>query len=93
MLLGVRGGAAQAVLFVGQQHDAHRPARPDAELLHQPQRLPRDDAADAVVGGAGADVPRVEMAAEQHDLVRLLAPADLADDVRRLDVGLVARLE
>ena len=43
------------------------------ELLHQPRRFPRDDAADAVVGRAGADVPRIEVAAEQHDLVRPLA--------------------
>ena len=38
--------------------------------------------------GSGTDVPRVEMAAEQHDLLRSLSAANLADDVRRLNVRL-----
>ena len=45
-----------------------------------------------VVGRAGADVPRVDVAAEQHDLLRPLAAANLADDVGRLDVGFEVRL-
>ena len=35
-----------------------------SELLHQPQRFPRHDAAAAIVARAGADVPRVEVAAD-----------------------------
>ena len=72
-----------AVLLVGEEHDAHRAARPQVELLHQPHRLPRHDAAAAVVGRARADVPRVEVAADDDDLVRQLAAAHLADDVVR----------
>src|SRR5205814_8573996 len=92
MLLAVRQPAASAVLLVRPEHDAHRSPRPQVQLLHDPQRLPRDDAASAVVGGAGADVPRVEVAADDDDLLGLLASADLADNVRRRNVWLEMRL-
>ena len=42
-------GSAESVLLVRPQHDADRASGPDAKRLHQSQRLPRDDAADAVV--------------------------------------------
>ena len=74
-------GAAQAVLLVGEQHQPHRPAGLDAELLHQAQPLPGDDAPDGVVRGAGGGVPRVEVAADEHDLVRPLAADELANHV------------
>ena len=92
MLIAVGEPAAAAVLLVGPQHDAHRPPRTQVQLLHDPQRLPRHHAAAAIVGRAGADVPRVEVAADDDDFVRLLASADLADDVGRLGVGLEVRL-
>ena len=46
----------------------------------------------AIVRGAAGRVPRVEVAADEHDFLGLLAAADLADDVERLDVGLEAGL-
>ena len=76
-------GAVHAVLFVRPQHQPHGAARPDAELLHEAQRLPRHDAAGAVVRSTGAHVPRVEVAADEHHLLRPLAADDLADHVRR----------
>ena len=44
-------------------------------------RLQHDAAAGAVVGRALAEVPRVEVGADDDELVRLLAAADLADRV------------
>ena len=85
--LEVGASAGEAVLFVGEEHDAHRAARPQVELLHQPQRFPRHDAAAAVVCRAGADVPGIEVAADDDDFVGPLAAADLADDVRRVGIG------
>ena len=49
--------SAPAVLLVGKENDPDGSARPQAELLHQTQRLPRDDAPAAIVARAGADVP------------------------------------
>ena len=92
MLIAIGEAAAAAVLFVGEQHHAHGAPRPQVQLLHDPQRFPRHHAAAAIVGRAGADVPRVEMAADDDDFVRLLAAADFADDVRRFRVGVEMRL-
>ena len=47
--IAIAVAAAQAVLFVGEEHDADGATRPDPELLHQPRRLPRHDAPDAIV--------------------------------------------
>ena len=90
--VAIRVAAAQAVLLVREQHHAHGPPRADIQLLHQPRGFPRHDAPHAIVRRAGADVPRIEVAADEHDLVRQLAPANLADHVGRFDVGLEARL-
>src|SRR6185295_6771987 len=92
MLIAIAETAAAAVLLVVPQHDAHGAARPEIQLLHQPHRLPGDDAAATIVGGAGADVPRIQVAADDDDLLGPLASADLADDVRRRRVGLEVRL-
>ncbi len=79
--------ATQAVLLVGEQHDADRPPRPEVQLLQQTRHFPRRHRAAAVVGRAGADVPRVEVAADDDDLFGLLAPADFGDHVGRIRVG------
>ena len=76
----------QPVLLVGEQHDAHRSSRAQVQCLHQPQRFPRDDAAAAIVDGAGAHVPGVEVTADQDDFVRTLAPDNLADHVGGIGV-------
>ena len=90
--IAIAEAAAAAVLLVGPQHDADRPARPQIQLLHQAQRLPRHHAAAAIVGRSGADVPGVEVAADDDDFVRQLAAAELADHVGRVGVGQEVRL-
>ena len=84
--LGVGLAALQAVLLVGEEDDADgapRLLRHEADL---PRGLDDDAAARRVVDRAGAEVPRVEVRAEQDDLLRPLAAGDLADDVGRLGV-------
>ena len=83
--------AAAAVLLVGPEHDAHRPPRPEPEALHQAHGLPRGDRAAAVVHRALPHVPRVDVPAEHHHLVRLLASHDLGHHVPRRGVGQHAR--
>src|SRR6185369_10383061 len=91
--LGVGGRTARPVLFIRPQHEANRAARLDAELLHQPERLPGDHASNAIVRCARANVPRVEVSTEYDNLVRPLPTADLRDDVGRLDIALAATFE
>ena len=92
VLVAVRLAAAPAVLLVGPQHDADGAPRAEVQLLHQPQRFPRRDAPAAIVGRPRADVPRIEVPADDDHFVRQLAAADLADDVRGVGVGEEARL-
>ena len=84
---GVPGGVAlparQAALLVRVEDDADRPPGPAGALGDESRRLDRDRAAGAVVDGARPEVPRVEVARDDDDLVRLLAPRHLADHVRR----------
>ena len=87
MALEIGAPAGEAVFLVRIEHDSHRAARPQVELLHQPQRFPRHDAAAAVVGRAGADVPRIEVTAHDDDLIRPFPAADLADDVGGIGIG------
>src|SRR5690349_19191754 len=88
--LRVGARTTRAVLFVGPEDETNGPPRLDAELLHQPERLPRDHASHAVVRRARADVPRVDVTTEHDNLVRLLAAADLGDDIGGFDVTLTA---
>src|SRR5204862_1185387 len=69
--------AAAAVLLVGPQDDPQRAPRPQVQLLHQPQRLPAHHAPAAIVGRAAADVPGIEVAADNHDFLGPLTAADL----------------
>ena len=79
--------AQTSVLLVRPQHDAKRAARPQVQLLHEAERFPRHDAPPAVVGRAGADVPGIEVPADDDHFVRSFAAADFADDVERVGVG------
>ena len=70
-------------------HSARRTVRSSlqVERLQDPHRLEHHRAAGGVVGGAGAGVPRVEVRADHHHLVRFAAAGDLGDHVRGLAVG------
>jgi hypothetical protein len=90
--VGVLGGAAKAVLFVGPEYDAHHPARSDTKRGHQARGLPRDDAAYGIIRRTGTNVPRIEMAAEQHNFLRSFSAPNLSDDIGRRHIRLRMRI-
>ena len=59
----------------------------EAGRLEDAHRLDHHRRADAVVGGARARVPRVEVGADHHDLVGLVAARQFGDHVDRVEVG------
>ena len=72
VLLHVRLRAEQPLLLAAPQRQADRAARLDADRLQDPDGFHHHRAADRVVGRAGRRVPRVEVAAEHHDFLRLV---------------------
>ena len=87
VLLDVADRAEVVLLFAGPERDADRPPRLHADRLEDPHRFHRDGDAGAVVGGAGARVPRVEVAAEHHDFgfQHRIDTRQLSDDVEPFD--------
>jgi hypothetical protein len=77
----------KAVLLVGPEHDAHGAARTQVQLLHEAKRFPRHDATPPSSVDSRPDVPGVEVAADDDDLVGPLASAQLADHVEQSGVG------
>ena len=82
-----RPGPGAAVLLVGPEHHAHGAPRPEAEPLHQPHGLPRRHRAASVVHRALPHVPRIDVAAHDDDLVRLLPSDHLGHHVARRRIG------
>eukprot|EP01136_Pigoraptor_vietnamica_P025175 Opistho-1_new@6956 len=81
------GVAADATIFLGRpEHQANRALGAEAELLNGEKRGPRDEGAAAVVHGALAHIPRVEMAAKEHDLLGVLRTDNLRHHVAGLRV-------
>ena len=81
LLANVRLRAEQTLLFPAPQRDANRPPRLDADRHQDPRRFHHHGTTNGVVGRTSGGVPRIEMAAEHHDLVGLVAARDLGDDV------------
>src|SRR3954462_10067744 len=75
--------ASEADLFVRPEHHAHRSLRTYTQLLDEAQRLPRNDASPAVVHRALPDIPGIDVAAHDDDLVRVFGAANLGDHVTR----------
>ena len=90
--LGILPRAAHAVLLIRPQHHAHGAPRPQSKLEYQPRRLPRSKTAAAIVHCPLANVPRVDVAADNDDLLWLLCAGNLRDDVPRNAVGQHTRL-
>ena len=70
MLLDVGLSADEADLLAAPDRDADRAARMRADRLQNAHRLDRGDGAVGVVGRAGRGWQRIEMRADEHDLVR-----------------------
>ena len=84
---GVARGAGAAVLLVDEEHAAEGMARLQAQGPEEPEHLDGLHDSRAVIVGAGGDVPGVEMAAHEDDLVGKFRAADLADNVVRGRIG------
>jgi hypothetical protein len=75
--------AQQALLFAAPERYADRAPRLGAEGAKDPHRLDQRRGGISVVRSAGRGVPRVEVSANEHDLIaqRGVAPRNFADDV------------
>ncbi len=81
MLGDVGDRAAQALLLAAPQRQANRAPRCHPDRLQDADRLEHHRRANGVVGGAGGGVPRVEVTAQHHHLLRPVAAGNLGDDV------------
>jgi len=75
------GGAAEIHLLGAEQDDTDRTAGSLRQAGDQPGGAEGDGDAGAVIGGARAEIPGIEMSTDQNDLIRTLCTLDLADDV------------
>ena len=87
VFLHVGARAEESLFLAAPQADAHGAVELQVERLQDAHHLDHDGAAGAVVGGAGAGVPGIEVRADHHDLVLLVAAGNLADDVQAVDVA------
>ena len=83
--------AEQSLFFAAPQPDAHRAAQGHAADLQQPHRFHHHRRSRRIVGGASAGVPRVEMPADHHYLVRLVRARQLGNDVEGVLIRVVER--
>src|SRR5262249_20640569 len=81
MFFNVSARADQSLLFAAPESDPDCAGRLDAERLNDPHDLHRDSRSRAVVRGAGSRMPRIEMAADHHDLVLQIGAGDFSDHV------------
>src|SRR5690348_4022107 len=79
--------ARAAVFFVGPEDDAQGAPGTEPKLVDQVRGFQRGDDAGAIVLRAGADIPGIDVAADDDNFFRLLAADDFADDVRRIGIG------
>ncbi|OQC35203.1 MAG: hypothetical protein BWX64_02559 [Acidobacteria bacterium ADurb.Bin051] len=79
--LCVGARAEQPLLLGGPECEADRAPGLHADRLEDPRRLHDDRDARAVVGRAGARVPRVEVGARHHDLLPAVGAGDLGEHV------------
>jgi len=82
--------AEQSLLFASPQPDADRTPQLHTAHLEETHRFHHDRRTGCVVGSARAGVPRVEVRADHHYLIGLVATRQLADDV---EGGLVRVVE
>ena len=71
VLFDVRLGATQALLLPGEENEPDRPPRLGIAFRKQPGCFQHDDRAGAVIGCALAEVPRIEMRADNDHFVGL----------------------
>jgi hypothetical protein len=83
VLRDIGTSAEESLLLAAPQRDADGAPRFCAERAEDTHRFHDGDDAVRVVGGAARGVPRVEVGAEEDDLIpqRRIPPRNLGDDV------------
>src|SRR5947209_11957147 len=81
MLSGVSPAASRSVLLIHPRYEANRATRAQAKLLEKLRGLHGYDYARSVVNRARAQVPRMQMARNYYDLLRVLAAFQVRYDV------------
>src|ERR1700722_5279967 len=91
VLLDVGAGAEQALLFTSPEPDADGAAHLYTGGFENADGFKHDGGAGAVVGGACAGLPRIEVAAQHDDFVGLgfIGAGDFADDIERVEIFVV----
>ena len=79
--LRIRLAAAATVFFVHPGDHAQRAARANMQSLQNLSSRHRDDHTRAIVNRAAPQVPGIEMAGDDDDLLRMLAPLQIGDYV------------
>ncbi len=89
--IGLR--SVEPLFFTAPDRDPNRPPGPRPNRMEDSQRLHHGRGAVRVVRRAGRGVPRVEVAAEQHDLILQdrVGPGNVGDDVVGVAIGVVER--
>ena len=86
MSFRIRLPSPVAVLLIHEQHGPDGAPRPQVQLVEQPERFHGDGHSGAVVDGSGPQVPRVQVASNDHHFLRTRSPANLRQDVGRLRI-------
>ncbi len=86
---GIHARTVEPLLFAGEEDKADGAPGLEVELGEGAGGFEHGHRAGAIVGGAGAEVPGVEMPADDDDFVGQLAAGDFSDGVVDLD-GLLA---
>ncbi len=81
MLLRVRAAAPQTHFLVGEGNHADGAIRTLRQVVDHLGSTQRDRHASAIIDGAGARIPGIEMAADRHHLIGIFAPGDFTDHV------------
>jgi hypothetical protein len=76
------GGAAEIHLLSAEEDDAGCSAGALRQAGDQPSGAEGDSDAGAVVCCAGAEIPGIQMSADQNNLVGTLRALDLTDDIQ-----------
>jgi hypothetical protein len=93
MTVGVVARAEQSLLFAAPERDADGAARLESGGVEDAQHFHHRRRAGGVVGGAGRAVPRIEVRANQHDVVLEVRARQFANHVEAVRLGFVAELD
>ncbi len=76
-----------ALLLAGKQSEADGAPWNYTQVVKRPRQIDHHGRVDAVIFRARSQIPGIEMRANEHDLVRLLAATNFRDYILRLICG------